>query len=480
MWCCSLRNLHLLHRWLGILFGLLILAWFLSGIVMLYVPYPSLTPVERLTNSSVIDLDQVKFSMAEIWSEQIETRPDTVKLIMQNNRPVYHLMQDKVWQSVWADDGQKVVVDEIMIRSSVNQFANSARVRDTRVIERDQWSVSSKYDGHRPLYVVTLDDVQHTELYVSSKTGEVVLDTTKSERAWNWVGSVVHWIYFTPLRTQGSLWRQVILWTAFFSFLLVLVGMFLGYDRLRINRRYKNGRISPYSGWKKWHHILGMVAGIFCLTWILSGWLSVKPFNWISDRKITQLERTIWAEKNQTVSDMLLPKHSDAIQTLKEMTWVSYAGNTYILARDEYQESLIDPHTGQVIEGFGPESIKAQVMKLQAGEDLQSYAVLENGDMYYRASGQKKLVPVLRAQFNDSEHTSYYIDPRTSNIVAAHDHNSRLYRWLFHGLHCLDIPLISDTEFRRKLNIIVLSVLGILLSLAGIVIGMKRLRYKLT
>ena len=36
-----LRLLHLAHRWLGIVTGVLILGWFVSGIVMLYVPSPS-------------------------------------------------------------------------------------------------------------------------------------------------------------------------------------------------------------------------------------------------------------------------------------------------------------------------------------------------------------------------------------------------------------------------------------------------------
>ncbi len=35
------RQLHLLHRWLGIGIGVLVLLWFGSGIVMMYVPYPA-------------------------------------------------------------------------------------------------------------------------------------------------------------------------------------------------------------------------------------------------------------------------------------------------------------------------------------------------------------------------------------------------------------------------------------------------------
>src|ERR1051326_1296153 len=36
------------HRYLGVAVGLLMLVWFASGIVMMYVPYPGLTPKQRL------------------------------------------------------------------------------------------------------------------------------------------------------------------------------------------------------------------------------------------------------------------------------------------------------------------------------------------------------------------------------------------------------------------------------------------------
>src|SRR5690606_36574977 len=42
------RLTYLVHRWTGVGGCLLMLLWFFSGIVMLYVGYPKLTPWERL------------------------------------------------------------------------------------------------------------------------------------------------------------------------------------------------------------------------------------------------------------------------------------------------------------------------------------------------------------------------------------------------------------------------------------------------
>ena len=41
------RWLYIVHRWVGIASALLFAMWFASGLVMLYVPYPSLSERER-------------------------------------------------------------------------------------------------------------------------------------------------------------------------------------------------------------------------------------------------------------------------------------------------------------------------------------------------------------------------------------------------------------------------------------------------
>jgi len=71
----------------------------------------------------------------------------------------------------------------------------------------DQWTVANGFDAHRPLYRVALNDAADTMLYVSSVTGEVVLDTRRFERTWNWAGSVLHWIYPTALRQHWTAMR---------------------------------------------------------------------------------------------------------------------------------------------------------------------------------------------------------------------------------------------------------------------------------
>jgi hypothetical protein len=472
----SLRHLHLWHRWLGIIFGLLVLGWFLSGLVMLYVPYPSLTQTERLAHLPLLDVKAVKINLADHFGVNSAFKPENVRLSSLNHRPAYFFMIDKQWQAIWADTGARIVVDRQLLIDVANTFMHSARITKLSPIERDQWSLSTKYDAHRPLYLAEVDDGLGTHLYLSGNTGEVLIDTTRQERAWNWAGSVIHWIYFTPLRIHAELWRQAILWTSFFSMILVSIGFLLGIHRLRIKRPYKHHRITPYSDWKKWHHLIGLAGGIFCMTWLLSGWLSVKPFNWISDRKLTDQEKAIWAGTPVAGNDMAMNRPLQLEKGVKEIQWFKFAGDTYLLAQDESQSWLINKETGHYIAPLSQDKLVKHANQLQVEYKMVSIAALDDGDSYYRSNATKRIVPVLRLQFNDPQHTSYYIDPNTSQIVFSVDDKSRLYRWLFHALHRLDIPPLSQDELPRQVVIFILSTLGIILSFAGVMIGWHRIK----
>ena len=63
-------------------------------------------------------------------------------------------------------------------------------------VQEDAATHSRALDAHRPLHVVALAD--GTWLYLSSRSGDVVRDATRSERAWNYAGAWIHWLY--PLR----------------------------------------------------------------------------------------------------------------------------------------------------------------------------------------------------------------------------------------------------------------------------------------
>ena len=59
-----------------------------------------------------------------------------------------------------------------------------------------------------------MNDPAGTVVYVSDNSGQIVLDTHRNERFWNWLGSTIHWIYPVQLRKNAPLWNKVIIYVS--------------------------------------------------------------------------------------------------------------------------------------------------------------------------------------------------------------------------------------------------------------------------
>ena len=57
-----MKLLTFLHRWLGVLLGLFFTMWFLSGMGMMYVPFPSLPEDVRMSYMPTIDTQAMNIS----------------------------------------------------------------------------------------------------------------------------------------------------------------------------------------------------------------------------------------------------------------------------------------------------------------------------------------------------------------------------------------------------------------------------------
>ncbi|MRW83344.1 PepSY domain-containing protein [Pseudoduganella sp. FT26W] len=475
------RQAHLWHRWLGIALGLLVLLWFGSGIVMMYVPYPALTEQERMVWLAPLKAQQVRLSAWDAWQTAARPGvPEEVRLTAVAGRAAYQFKAGGHWLSVWADDGEAMQVTPVLASASAVSAAPGATALAAELIDIDQWSFGSLQD-HRPLYRVSANDAAGSVLYVSSRTGELVRDTTRSERAWNWAGSVIHWIYFTPLRTHGQPWRQVVMWTSGAALLLVMLGMVLGLQRLRLRRRYAGGRCSPYRGWRAWHHWLGLGMGTLMITWLFSGWLSVTPFNWLASPGVTARDRLAFAGGPLDRADLSLP----AAQILRrhpgtlELVWRRVDGQLYLSALDRAQRRLLDA-SGKVVPSIPAERLLHAIQAVRPGTPLQAADLLTSEDNYYYSHHRQATLPVLRAQFQLADETTFYIDAAQGRIADYADRNSKWNRWLFNGLHQLDFAAMLRARPLWDVLVIVLCVTGALSALTGVVLGWRRLKKSVT
>ncbi|MFA6311294.1 MAG: hypothetical protein WC681_07415, partial [Sterolibacterium sp.] len=58
------RPIATVHRWLGMVFGLVFALWFASGTVLSFVPFPSLGRWERIAGGERLSVDKLEIAPA--------------------------------------------------------------------------------------------------------------------------------------------------------------------------------------------------------------------------------------------------------------------------------------------------------------------------------------------------------------------------------------------------------------------------------
>lgn len=76
------------HRWLGIGGCLLFILWFVSGIAMMYVRMPAVTPAERFSHAAPLDSATIGLSVAEAMAISGGSANGPIQLTMLVDRPV--------------------------------------------------------------------------------------------------------------------------------------------------------------------------------------------------------------------------------------------------------------------------------------------------------------------------------------------------------------------------------------------------------
>lgn len=470
----SRRALFWSHRWLGIITCLLCAMWFASGLVMMYVPYPSWRDDERVQRLPAIDAASIAVAPGEALATLALPRTPTIfRLEMAGAEPVYRIYDFGRPFAVSAKDGRAITrVSADDAQPIVRALFPGTAVTFQSAIDIDQWTVTSRFNPHRPLHLFAVADGLGTQVYVSSKTGEVVQATTKRERFWNWLGSVPHWIYFTPIRADGAVWRQVIMWTAGPAAIGAMLGIWIGLLKVRFGRK----RFTPYRGWMKWHHLTGLAGGVALMAWLGSGWLSVGPFDLFNSLPVTpdQLARFYTPDGRQpgvTMSQLKTVLPADAREV--EFSWL--AGEPLVIVNNGGAKRAYDAATGLAAD-LSVERITAAARPVLDGSAIAAVERLDHPDVYWYSHIAARPLPILRVRYDTPTGTWLTIDLTTGRVVGASDRSDRTYRWLFHLVHQYDLPVLLANPWWRYAIMWLLSLLGLIISISGAVIGLRSLR----
>jgi uncharacterized iron-regulated membrane protein len=408
------------HRYVGVVMGLLMLLWFASGVVMLFVHWPEVSDKERAAGlapnawgqccqfGDVQDVRQVTAATVEDLAGRPVLRLDGETIDLASGQPVHRI-----------SSAQAAVVAATYARG----HGIAGRPGTPEAVERDQWTVTGYFNKRRPFHLFHFDDPARTDIYVSAHTGAVSQVVNAREKVLNWLGPIPHWLYFEGLRADTKLWAQVVIWTSIIGTFLTVTGLYLGIVAWRPRR---DRRLTPFRGWMAWHHLAGLAAGLLTLTWVASGLVSMNPWGFLeggSDERPEQLagfvsfgdvRRAVMAAKAQGV-------------TARQITLSPLGGRVYLMA------------DGARLDGAGKPAPLAQAELAAAARRMGAVArqgTMSAEDDYYYGHHEPVALPAYRVEMADG--VRFYLDPASGAVIGRVDAAARGYRWLFEAPHRLD------------------------------------------
>ena len=504
------RTLILLHRWLGMAGNLLFVVWFASALVMMYARMPALDPGDRLNRLPPLDLEAIRVAPAQAAAAaRLDASEEAlqIRLGMAGERPIYRLRTGAGWNAVYADtgspmlqlsEGQATAIAVQFGQQPVGGAAPTALGYDRLLNRPDQWTLElpSLFPLHR---IRSGSDV----LYVSDRTAEVVMETTATSRFWGTSGAVFHWLYFTPLRSHSTLWRQLIVWASAAGCVLTLSGLTVGVIRLTQRKR------SPYSGIMRWHHYSGLVFGAAAFTWVLSGALSMDPFGWHAGRTTSQAQHAAVAGGGMRLDGFDLASIRTALESIsesfpaREVEFLTFDGEPLLLAYrppvasddDRYRgasygggpsefQATVQPFEHRLVglgsgetRRFDSDELLAAATAAMPGAEVVATDDLTEYDAYYGDRRHRRApLPVLRVRFDDPDRTWLYLDPTLGRIVHREQRRSRVDRWLYRGLYRLDFAGFYHRRPLWDIVVIVLLLGGLFSAASSFAPAAKRLR----
>lgn len=488
------RWTYLVHRWLGIGGCLLMLLWFVSGMVMLFIGYPKLTPGERMAALPALG-DARGWQGLSILPAAVQVEPESVALTMLRGEPAYVVRSGNHVGAWSACTGQALLpVSAQRAEASAAQFAGGQAFVGATRVEEDRWTHSRALDVHRPLYRVEVGGAQPGDLYVSSRTGEVVLDAPHVQQRWNYVGAWLHWLYFLRMQSVDPVWTWVVIALSALCTVAAISGIVVGVWRLRFRGHYRSGAKTPYvEPWMRWHHLLGLMASAFVFTWIFSGLMSMNPlgvFSSTGEAIDVEHYRGGAVALDGALGDpakLLAVAEAARFQPV-EIQWRRIGGELFAVLLDGRGDTrIVSGGNGHLhVARWLPTAWLQQRAGALSAAPMQGFVVQHAADAYFYPRAPEAMngaavrrFPVAVVDIGDAEATRVYLDLATGDPLLTMGHRERLGRWLFYFLHSWDLPAMLRQEGARLAVLLLLSAVGTALCATATVIGYRRLRMKL-
>jgi hypothetical protein len=231
----------------------------------------------------------------------------------------------------------------------------------------------------------------------------------------------------------------------------------------------------------RWHYFAGAFFGLFTLTWVFSGLLSMNPGGFNPPRSVSAAQHAVFSGVGRAlrVADFsVVPVPASGV---REAELFHFNGEPLLQSTLADGTRWVQRPDGSAFR-VPLEQLGLRAGQLLPGAPLQRVELLRAyDDHYYSRHPQRNArpLPVLRAVFADADATWFHIDAASGRVLERSTAVNRLYRWLYQGLHSWDLHWLWQRRPLWDVLVIFFSVGGLALSLLGVVVGWRRLRFAL-
>ena len=211
--------LRVIHKWIGLIIGIQLLLWTLSGTVMAFLP------MDEVEGGALRDQPRTFIGKADGWPavqqalgdtsvHSLTLRPLLGRQVLQVNTPPGVRLFD-------AANGQPLTVDaDVAKRVAVAAYPASARVRSVTALSGLEMSVR---EHELPIWRVDFADRKNSSYYVSGSTGELLERRNDSWRLWD----IAWMLHIMDYRDRTSFNHPLIWLVGFAAVWLAGTGMWL-------------------------------------------------------------------------------------------------------------------------------------------------------------------------------------------------------------------------------------------------------------
>ena len=490
------KLMYSLHRILGTLLCILFLMWFLSAFVMMYHRFPRVSAKEKLQKQELLSASGD--SLPDITSvlSRLPKGEKVRKLTLDRSlgQTIFHIRTNKGIHELHLDPSDTLlIIDNEHIRQIASLWSSSPIAYIDTLHTLDQWIPFGELKKEMPIYKIHFADDAKTQLYISSQSREVLQLSNRNERFWAWLGAIPHWIYFTWLRQDATLWSKTVIWLSGIGCLMVIAGIWVTVDVWHRTRKSHRQGFSPYrKKWYHWHYVSGIFFGIFVLTFTFSGMMSVADIpEWIHKPALKSSPlRTLQAKAPQP-EDYTLDYRTviTSFPKVRQIEWSNFRKHPYYTVKDGKGEQYIDatdsvPHTLQLQE----KEIREGVESIYDTDSIPAHqrpelhmTLLNHFETYYRDMSSmyrgRSQLPVWKITVDDSDRSVFYIHPETG-IIRYVNTSSRWKYWSYTAMHRMRLPGLNSNTTLRKTVLWILLLGGTVTSVTGIVLSINYVRRK--